>query len=458
MTNEPNNQQVITIGRDSKNTLVLNETNISSFHARLTISAGQIVLEDLGSTNGTSVGTVENKIHRTTVKPDDRIFFGSKEYSLAELVASEQPQGQPTVENASKSVSMSWVSSPMMRYCLAGFAGLMLLIVVGLGLFNRNPSPPQSAKTNATNSSETTGSSVGNSITGSNIAAKSNTSDESEKPDKLISQEERLARSLFVIVCSDKERKTPFRIGSAFAIDSQHLATSASVIQAMQNLNENGFPLTFVYCPFSENEFDIKSTRIHPEYENANSQSRNAQQQHDEILDELNSNPPDEKSFESIKQKLLTARAKAMDGLELKTTCDAAIIEVEQPLSHWLSGVAADASLRPKLKLNVAGYAFDLEDPFFDMDAPMEVSTMQSRIQRISNWSADSPTRLVGDGTPIQLEESFLGSPVLNGQGQVIAVYSRPVPPKDNSDQTPPSSSFDAALFSRVNECGLDRP
>ena len=46
-------QEVITIGRDATNDIVINDVEISRRHARLILQARGYVLEDLGSTNGT---------------------------------------------------------------------------------------------------------------------------------------------------------------------------------------------------------------------------------------------------------------------------------------------------------------------------------------------------------------------------------------------------------------------
>lgn len=45
----------ITIGRNSRNTVVLDDEAVSAFHARIYLENGRFVLEDLGSTNGTFV-------------------------------------------------------------------------------------------------------------------------------------------------------------------------------------------------------------------------------------------------------------------------------------------------------------------------------------------------------------------------------------------------------------------
>ncbi len=48
----------LTIGRDSTNTIVINDAEVSRRHARLTLQGGKYLIEDLGSTNGTFVNNI----------------------------------------------------------------------------------------------------------------------------------------------------------------------------------------------------------------------------------------------------------------------------------------------------------------------------------------------------------------------------------------------------------------
>ncbi len=51
----PLDRDVITLGRDPSSTIVISEPQVSRQHARITRRGGVLVLEDLGSTNGTFV-------------------------------------------------------------------------------------------------------------------------------------------------------------------------------------------------------------------------------------------------------------------------------------------------------------------------------------------------------------------------------------------------------------------
>ncbi len=70
-----------TIGRNEDCDLVVSEGYPSRQHARISVQDGQVVLEDLGSTNGTYVN--KRQIDAlTTVKPGDVIKFDSAAYHL----------------------------------------------------------------------------------------------------------------------------------------------------------------------------------------------------------------------------------------------------------------------------------------------------------------------------------------------------------------------------------------
>ena len=95
----------IVIGRSSDLDMVLVEDMVSRKHARLTTNGNEIVIQDLGSTNGTFVNG--EKIKRVRLREGDRILIGT---SIIKLIAVDgasnqaatfpHPQG-PGVEPAS---------------------------------------------------------------------------------------------------------------------------------------------------------------------------------------------------------------------------------------------------------------------------------------------------------------------------------------------------------------------
>lgn len=85
------------IGRASDNTIRLDETTVSSYHARLSFQGGQWWLEDLGSKNGTGVNELDLS-EPTVVTYGDRIRLGNV---LMELQSGPGPDERPPDELAS---------------------------------------------------------------------------------------------------------------------------------------------------------------------------------------------------------------------------------------------------------------------------------------------------------------------------------------------------------------------
>jgi hypothetical protein len=75
-------QPEIVVGRSSDLDMVLVEDMVSRRHARIACSETQIIIEDLGSTNGTFVNG--EKISRSTLKEGDRVLIGT---SILKVVA-----------------------------------------------------------------------------------------------------------------------------------------------------------------------------------------------------------------------------------------------------------------------------------------------------------------------------------------------------------------------------------
>jgi len=108
------------IGRDLGNDVVINDAEVSRRHARLVMQGDSFVLEDLGSTNGTSVGGVRLTGPRL-LKAGDTITLGEK-ISLsfdvvltnpdATVIAQRSPVMQATVQPAAPAPQAAPVAPP----------------------------------------------------------------------------------------------------------------------------------------------------------------------------------------------------------------------------------------------------------------------------------------------------------------------------------------------------------
>ena len=66
---------VNTVGREPKSTVCINDASVSRGHARITIKGTDVILEDLGSKNGTQV-MGESIKQPTALKDGDEVEFG----------------------------------------------------------------------------------------------------------------------------------------------------------------------------------------------------------------------------------------------------------------------------------------------------------------------------------------------------------------------------------------------
>jgi pSer/pThr/pTyr-binding forkhead associated (FHA) protein len=104
----------IIVGRSSELDMVLVEDMVSRKHAKITAAGDQIVIQDLGSTNGTFVNG--EKIKKARLKEGDRILIGT---SIIKLVAVDNSQvvseeaARQRLEATGQRRSVSGANKPM---------------------------------------------------------------------------------------------------------------------------------------------------------------------------------------------------------------------------------------------------------------------------------------------------------------------------------------------------------
>jgi pSer/pThr/pTyr-binding forkhead associated (FHA) protein len=89
----------IVVGRSSDLDMVLVEDMVSRKHAKIATHAGQLVIQDLGSTNGTFVNG--EKIKKTRLKEGDRILIGT---SILKVVAAKNEAKAGDADEAKKNL------------------------------------------------------------------------------------------------------------------------------------------------------------------------------------------------------------------------------------------------------------------------------------------------------------------------------------------------------------------
>ncbi len=129
------------IGRAPDNDLVLDDVQVSRYHARLMRRGDALVIEDLGSTNGTMVSG--RRITQPQVlQPGDTIAIGRTVFSLEGLAAPhtlgmvpvEPGLRRDDTEIEAKVPAVGWMRSNVIWLLIAGLAGLIVVVVLILAL------------------------------------------------------------------------------------------------------------------------------------------------------------------------------------------------------------------------------------------------------------------------------------------------------------------------------------
>ena len=83
----PLEKPVMTIGRDQDNDIQIEDSGVSGKHAQVSVQPSElveghvdVVVEDLGSTNGTLVN--DEELERCQLKPNDVITIGFNQFKL----------------------------------------------------------------------------------------------------------------------------------------------------------------------------------------------------------------------------------------------------------------------------------------------------------------------------------------------------------------------------------------
>src|SRR6187549_2723902 len=99
-------REEITIGRQEGNTIRLTERNVSRRHARLMRQNGHVVVEDLGSSNGTRING-ERISGQSSVKDGDLIQIGDYDLALqsdaAAAASAQRARPAPAPEESNDS-------------------------------------------------------------------------------------------------------------------------------------------------------------------------------------------------------------------------------------------------------------------------------------------------------------------------------------------------------------------
>ncbi len=100
------NARVITVGRGPENDVVLDYPTVSTRHARVLVEGSSYSIEDLGSTNGTFLNSLDQRVTRSAFTANDTVYFGTQPIPAARLLPGVSAAKATVAINAQQMAAM----------------------------------------------------------------------------------------------------------------------------------------------------------------------------------------------------------------------------------------------------------------------------------------------------------------------------------------------------------------
>lgn len=465
--------RTISIGRLPDNDIVYDDPMVSGHHAEITIKNGRTTIKDLGSTNGTSIGSVDRKIQAAPIEPTDTVFLGTLAFRVSDLL---EPGNEPQPVEMTMPVSAlpkELIDAAGLKTgdAIVGKSRWFLPAVIG------GPALLTVAIITAivANSGDDSGTDV----------AEKPVAPTDSKPAAVDPE-----TALYLILVKDRDEGTAFRIGTAVAIGNRHLLTSGSVIKAIAQL-QNEYPKVTAFCPKTEKQFlvDFKNAKSHPSFDKAYQTAKDAYRRYESTGQRMQKLVDEIGQFENVggKRKGQGANAKSKPRIaELKKQ----ITRLGQELQNWDDRVLTNSERAVcfdlgvlELKnatdvlpghLNIAaantgqqsgdavvlwGNPFSQDSLLMSSYSGHQARKLTGRVRmrkRLGSQDAD-PFRLVVKSQQNLADNQWVGGAVLDGKNRIVGVFSRLTP--SNADKPPQGDLFDVPLASRLRDFfSIDRP
>jgi pSer/pThr/pTyr-binding forkhead associated (FHA) protein len=486
----PPNGRVITIGRTPDNDVVLDYPMVSTRHARIVVDGPSMTIEDLGSTNGTFLGSLDRRITRSPLHPSDTVYFGTQPFPASRLLGGASPAAAGTMAVTPEMLALAMAAPtapvragatlpvqslaappglaggkrrvPPLVIASAAFAGLALLIIVGVMATRGSKTPPEPPPFFKVPGPPPT------------------------IPPGVPLPPGDVRRTVYVVLVDSRggqRQRVLAGIGTATAISESRLATSGSVVTEVQRALAESWDVS-VYCPDTKQEHRVVRGTAHPEFQAALGEFNREKGNLDSAMEEMESlRPPKddasegkagEKSKKDDKKaappkparppptaeegKALIDRAIKAEEAMLKNNermifFDLGTLEVEGKLPDRVS--LAEGKPEAGGELRLIGMPKDPKDP---ETTRSEMKQLQQDTGRYrgrpplaeSPGVTDQDVFLRSNPDP-RAVWNWAGSPLLDGDGRLFGIYSRVTPPR-TKDEVPDGKSSDFAPVSRWKE------
>lgn len=426
--------------------IVIDEPTVSGEHCRLEFEDGRVFIEDLQSTNGTFING-ERIYKKKQIHPDALVTLG-RNVTMPMPSQLSGPKAPPQAPKERSAAVGSGDEAPFPAHLLiaGGIGATVLLLIILFAIVALS------------------GSSKGNGSAGNNseevglVDPGPGEKDPEAKKEVVVPpkdtpppQEKVVQHSpeeaIYVLAVADANREQPYRIATGIAIGPHSILTTGTA-QTISELAKQRFPSLVLLGP---KKLTITQFVPHPTYLEAMKEGDGAEAKFHGIFSQVDMND----ISAELKKTLEDAYRHFMVIAEKPHHYDVAIIHVREPLPYWLP-LAETATLAPPSKLTLVGHGFDRVAPLFippNGDLTIEEKTVRIQSSVGEAGVADNARLLIARFDSLapaaHLETNWNGSALLNSQGELVAIYSRPTP-EMTLGSPPTGQTFDATVIADV--------
>ncbi|QDV11560.1 FHA domain protein [Rosistilla oblonga] len=455
--------KIYRVGRFPDNDLVLDRDMISGRHAVLVVQRDRILLEDLGSTNGTAVGSINNRIESAEVEERDRVFFGSYSIIVTHLLAMTRKTKPPetVVEQPIQSSRKAEVARGGSKWLPLAAAGLLVACSIGvlIGLLNRQP---QQTATNDPVPAEETEQPAPDATALLPPIAPPETADllmtrgEDQQSGPVPISE--AADALFKVIVTGDSKQIAFHIGTAWLVAADRLVTSGAVVSAIIEQDASGFSQVQVVQTSSGEVFDVATARLDSELAEAQQRYVEGRQKYGELQAEIKTlelRGDSEPRLSEARQESQAIIEAGLQSTAVRASFNVGWLELAAPVPEAdpaLLGNAGELVVGQILHMHAA--PIRVENPAWDPAQASEPFGVEVRVEeRIASTVEEVPDRWLMSMASPESQQNYVGSPILTQQGRVVAMFSRALADQPDADGRP-SLLFETVSVQRVDGAG----
>lgn len=430
--------------------IVIDEPTVSGEHCRLEFEDGRVFIEDLQSTNGTFING-ERIYKKKQIHPDALVTLG-RNVTMPMPSQLSGPKSPPNAPKEGATATESGEEAPFPAHLLiAGGIGatVLLLIILFAIVALSGSSKGNSTVANNPEEVELVPSSPGEQDPESKkpaVARPQNTTPPAQPKVEETAVQHSPEEAIYVLAVADEKRDQPYRIGTGIAIGPHTILTTGTA-QTISELAKERFPSLMLLGP---KQLTITQFVPHPTYLAAMKEGDGAEAKFHGIYSQVDMND----ISAELKKTLEDAYRHFMVIAEKPHHYDVAVIHVQEALPFWIP-LAQTAALPPLSKLTLVGHGFDRVAPFIPPNSELPIEEKTIRIQSsVGEAGVEDNARLLiakfdSVAPEAHLETNWNGSALLNSQGELVAIYSRPTP-EMTLGSPPTGQTFDATVIADV--------